>query len=282
MHELNDGMKIVFHDSYSQSINLPCQEVFDKRCKYCDDEELRTRDLFLWSVWDYDSKEVKILMAAINNCTPVPALIGMSDAYNTIMDRDFEITKNGSQTTTTFQVIPLDKADFKNKKARPFTQEKLLVMVNKAFPDDNADPDDDADDDDDDATESKKKKPASKASKRPVKKARKAVDDEDEDEDEEEEEEEEEPVKAKPKSKKSKPKPVVDEDDDDEDADDDEDEGSDNDYSGMSAKTLYQECKDRGLKVKSKMKATTYLEALEKDDAKDDSDDEDDDDEWEE
>lgn len=134
LDDMEDGHKIKFHDSFTAGINVPCQEIFDRECEYCDDDELRTRDQYAWSVWDYEAKEVKVLMAPVNQCSPVPALVSMFEAYGTLCDRDYVITKSGSQQSTTYSVVPMDKAKFRNEKAKPLSEQKFLQVLDKAFP----------------------------------------------------------------------------------------------------------------------------------------------------
>lgn len=156
LDDMDEGHKVRFHDSYAAGINVPCQEEFGHECPYCDDDELRTRDQYAWSVWDYDAKEVKILMAPVNQCSPVPALVSMYEAYGTLCDRDYVITKSGQQQSTTFSVVPMDKAKFRNDKAKPLSEQKFLQLLDKAFPcDDN-------DDDDDEPKKKIKKRPEPK------------------------------------------------------------------------------------------------------------------------
>lgn len=157
LDDMDDGHKVRFHDSFTAGINVPCQEIFDKECPFCDDDELRTRDQYAWSVWDYDAKEVKILMAPVNQCSPVPALVSMYEAYGTLCDRDYVITKSGQQQSTTFSVVPMDKVKFRNEKAKPLSEQKFLQVLDKAFPcDENGDDDDEA----------PKKRPAKKMGKK--------------------------------------------------------------------------------------------------------------------
>lgn len=137
--DMEDGMKVPFHDSFQESINVPCQEIFGRECKYCEMENLRTRNLYIWSVWDYESKEVKLLMAAVNNCSPIPTLTALYDTYGTLLDRDFIITRKGKQQNTTYAVVPMDKAKFKNSKAKALSEEAILKILDKAYPDDEAD-----------------------------------------------------------------------------------------------------------------------------------------------
>ena len=146
LDDMEDGHKVTFHDSFTAGINVPCQDTFDRECPYCDDDELRTRDQYAWSVWDYDAKEVKVLMAPVNQCSPVPALVSMFEAYGTLCDRDYVITKSGQQQSTTFSVVPMDKAKFRNEKAKPLSETGFLKVLDKAFPCDGAEDDEDEDD----------------------------------------------------------------------------------------------------------------------------------------
>lgn len=157
LDDMENGHKVTFHDSYTAGINVPCQETFDRECPYCDDDELRTRDQYAWSVWDYDAKEVKILMAPVNQCSPVPALVSMFEAYGTLCDRDYVITKSGQQQSTTFSVVPMDKAKFRNEKAKALSESAFLKTLDKAFPCEDAEDNDDED---------VKKRPAKKSGKK--------------------------------------------------------------------------------------------------------------------
>lgn len=82
--DMEDGLEIKFHDSFALGVNVPCQEEFGRECEYCEDENLRTRKMYVWSVYDYESKEVKLLMAAVNNCSPVPSIASLYETYGTL------------------------------------------------------------------------------------------------------------------------------------------------------------------------------------------------------
>ena len=243
--DMDDGMEITFHDSFEKSLNVPCQEHFGRNCPHCEDETLRTRSQYVWSVYNYDTKEVQLFMYPVNNCTPIPALMAMYENYGTITDRDFVISVSGKQQNKTFSVVPMDKVKFRNDKANPFSEKAILKMLDKAFPCD-------------------------------------ASDDDDEDEDEA-------PKKRAPKStgvkKNRKPEPEEEEDEDDyEDEGWGEEEDDDViDYSDMSAKELYDLCKEREIKVPPKKPAKFYINHLEEwDKAQEDwSDEEEDEDDWE-
>lgn len=155
LQELDDGLEIPFHDNFERGINVPCQEVFGKDCPYCEDEDLRTRSQFAFSVYDYDAKEVKILMQAVNQCSAIPALVNMAETYGTITDRDYVLKKTGKGSTSSFTIIPMDKNKFRNEKAKPLSKKALLKYLNQAFPCDDSE--DDLDDDEDDYEDSHKK-----------------------------------------------------------------------------------------------------------------------------
>jgi len=143
LQDVEDGIKITFHDSFALGVNVPCQLQYGRECPQCSDEDLRTRDLFAWSAYDYDANEVKVVMAAVNAFSPIPALIGMYEEYGTLLDRDYVISRSGAGTSTSYTVVPMDKAAFKNKKAKPLSNnKKILQIVDKAYPGDESEDDD--------------------------------------------------------------------------------------------------------------------------------------------
>ena len=151
LQDMDEGMEIVFHDSFEQGINVPCQELFGRECKYCDDSDLRTRSQYCWSVWNYETSEVQLFMFAVNNCSPVPALVSMYEAYGTLLDRDYVISVSGKQQNKTFSVVPMDKVKFRNTKAKPYSKKAVLQFIDKAWPSDE-----ESDEDDEDYTPKKK------------------------------------------------------------------------------------------------------------------------------
>lgn len=247
--DMDDGMEVTFHDSYERGINVPCQELFGRNCPYCDDDSLRTRSQYIWSVWNYETKEVQLFMFPVNNCSPIPALMAMYENYGTITDRDYVISVSGKMQNKTYSVVPMDKVKFRNEKAKAYSEKSILKMLDKAFPCDTAD--DDSDEDDDDDTSKKR--------------TQKSAD------------------------KKNTHKPELKDDDNDDDYDnedlgeDDEDDADVADYSEMSAKELYNLCKEREIKVAPRKPAKYYINQLEEWDAaqEDWGEEEEDEDEWE-
>lgn len=132
--DMDDGMEVTFHDSFELGINCPCQELLGRDCPHCDDDNLRTRSQYVWSVWNYDANEVQLFMYPVNNCSPIPALMAMYENYGTLVDRDYVISVSGKQQNKTFSVVPMDKVKFRNAKAKPFSEKKILEMIDKAYP----------------------------------------------------------------------------------------------------------------------------------------------------
>lgn len=175
LSDMEDGLEVVMHDSFEEGINVPCREAFGEECEFCDRDDLRTRSNYIWSVWDYDSNEVKLLMQAVSRCSPIPALMAMYENYGTLCDRDYVITSTGRQISKTFSVIPMDKAKFRNQKAKALTKKQILQILSKAFPYDDASEDDDEDE-----------KPKKRAPKKVTRKSEPEDDGNDWDDDEEE------------------------------------------------------------------------------------------------
>ena len=247
LQDMDEGQEIVWHDSYEQGINVPCQEHFGKNCPYCEDDSLRTRSQYAWSVWNYETNEVQVFMFPVNNCSPLPALVALYETYGTLTDRDYVISVSGKQQNKSFSVVPMDKAKFRNQKAKPFSEQALLKMIDKAWPAEDND-----DEDDEDEAPKKKRGPKKSGGKTKTKKSY----DEDEDEDED--------------------------DYSDEDFDDEE-EDEYNTYEDLSPKELFNLCKKRKLDAAPKKSAKYYINILrEADKAEDDwGDDDDEEDDWE-
>lgn len=245
LQDMDDGLEVLWHDSFEQGINVPCQELFGRECKYCDDSTLRTRNQYCWSVWNYEAKEVQLFMFAVNNCSPIPSLVAMYENYGTLMDRDYVISVSGKQQNKTFSVVPMDKVKFRNERAKPFAKKAVLNMIDKAWPDENSGADDDYEDE-----IPKKKKPTAKG--------------------------------GKTKSKVRKEEEDYEDDDYENDEFDEEDEEGERDYSGMSVIELFKLCKELGIEAAKRKPEKYYIKLLEEyDAAHEDWDGEEDDDEWE-
>ena len=164
LQDFDDGFEIPFHDSFELSINVPCQEVFGRKCNYCGEDSLRTRSQYAWAVWDYDASEVKIFMYAVNQCTPIASLAAMYENYGSILGRDFVIQRTGKGQGTSYSIIPMDKSDMENSKAKPYSKKKFLEILDEAYPDNHKDYTS-KDSDDDEEEEEKPAKKEKKAAK---------------------------------------------------------------------------------------------------------------------
>lgn len=259
LNDMEDGLEIPFHDSYELNINVPCQEIFGRECEYCDEDGLRTRSQYVWSVWDYDASEVKAFMYPMNNCSPLASLTAMYETYGTLLNNDFVISRTGKAQNTTYAIVPMDKSKFRNSKAKPLSKSAFLKILDEAYPDEHSGGN----------TSTKKK-----SSKR-------------EEEEETQDYSEMSPkelynlcedrgIEAEPKMKSSYYIKLLEEYDEDEnfsknmnepeDADEWGEEESDNDYSTMSAKELYNLCKERDIEALPKKPEKYYIKLLEEND----------------
>lgn len=279
LNDMEEGMEIPFHDNFQEGVNVPCQELYGRDCPYCEQENLRTRSLYAWSVYDYEAKDVKIFMQAVNNCTAIPALMALYETYGTLTDRDFVITKTGKQQNTAFSVVPMDKNRFRNAKAKPFSEKAILKFLDAAYPAD------DENDDDDDYTSRKPKQPKMKS------KAQTKSDEDEIDYSEMSARElyelcEDRGIECEPKMKAKYYIELLEEYDEENGADDWDDENDDDevDYSELSAQELYRLCKERDIECKPKKSEKYYINLLEEDDQAhddwDDDEEEEDEEDW--
>lgn len=274
LSDMDDGIEISFHDSFEKGINQPCQVHFNRECEYCEQEGFRTRSQYAWSVWDYDAKEVKLLMFPINNCTPISAFVSFYENYGTLTDRDYVLSVSGKKQNKSFSVVPMDKAKFRNDKAKPLSQKTILQTIDKAYPSDTDT------EDDDDIEEAK----PTKAKKTTVDKGVSSKGDNSTDYEDMTAKElftlcSERDIKAKPKKDEDyyiglllkydeeQAEDTDEEGDEDTDEEGDEDDrGEDEetpDYSEMDAKELYKLCKEKDIDAEPKKTQKYYIKLLE-------------------
>ncbi len=159
LQELDDGHSYTFHSDFETKIYEPCQDQEDhENCKLCQ-QGIGTKEVFVWSVYDYDTSSVKLLAIKATGISPVPALIEFFEEYGTIMDRDYKIKKVGKGMGGSYTVTPLDKEKFGVKKAKPYSEKEIWDMFKKAYSSK------DVEDDDDDEEEEEEVKPTKKSKK---------------------------------------------------------------------------------------------------------------------
>lgn len=160
LQELDEGHSYTFHSDFETKIYEPCQDQEDhENCKLCQ-QGIGTKEVFVWSVYDYDTSSVKLLAIKATGISPVPALIEFFEEYGTIMDRDYKIKKVGKGMGGSYTVTPLDKEKFGVKKAKPYSEKEIWEMFKKAYSSKDVE-----DDDDDEEEEEEEVKPTKKSKK---------------------------------------------------------------------------------------------------------------------
>lgn len=273
LSDLEDAMEIMFHSNYQSQISIPCQELFGRECSYCEDPEIKTRKMYIWTVWDYDANETKLFMYAMNNCSPVGMVTEAFVNYGTITDRDYMISVTGEGTNRTFSVMPVgEKQKLRNSKAKPYTKKEIIKMLDAAYPDKNSGYTKSGDTytRTDKADDGFMNAPEQDYSEMTPKQLYDLCD--------------ERGIEAEPRMKQKYYINLLEEYDEEHASGDGwgEDEPEEQDYSGMTARELFKLCKERGISVEQKKPEKYYINLLkENDKAKDDWGDEDGD-EWEE
>ena len=133
--DLEDGVEVTWHDKYDEGINTPCYSHFGLNCPYCGIEgkdKIRTRQIFTWTVYNYDIDKKQILRYPANNFSPIPNLVALYESYGTLLDRDFVITRTGTGFDIGYQVVPMDKSVFKGDK-KPFAKIEIFKKWAKMY-----------------------------------------------------------------------------------------------------------------------------------------------------
>ena len=157
LQEFDTGFEFTFHNNWNEGIFALCLEHTGGDCPYCnsDDENLKTNTMYAWSVYDYDSNKVEILLYKATGITPVPAFIEFFDEYGTIMDRDYTIKKVGKGTSGNITVLPGERTKFRNSKVKAYNEKQVIKLLSAAYP---CSPTDTDDEDEDEEVEVKKSK----------------------------------------------------------------------------------------------------------------------------
>lgn len=120
--DINDSFFVTFHDNFDKGVGNPCYKYFGRsKCPFCNktkEEGYRTRDLFVFSVFDYETGEVKLIMEAANDWSPVPHMVENFEENGTICDRDYIIKRRGKSFDTAYTLIGQNLQPFKG--ARKF------------------------------------------------------------------------------------------------------------------------------------------------------------------
>lgn len=242
--DFEEGLKVIFHDSFKLSVNYPCQEQFGRECPGCDSDDLRTRAKYCWVVYDYESKEVKLLLEAVNQCSPVGQLSAHYETYGTLTDRDYIIKQVGSQTSKTFAVMAQEKRQFRGK-AKPLSEKAILQILDKAYPCEDAV---EEEDETDEPEWNKNMKPSQ---------LYKVCQDRG--------------IDAKPKQPKSYYIEKLEQDDEEKQFEEESETGDEwgeeegkPDYESMKAQELYKLCRERNIECEKKKTQKYYIDLLEK------------------
>lgn len=124
--EFGDAVIVKEHDKWGILSPTPClKHHFEKDCEFCKIVDVRTRDGYCWTVYDYKAKKRKIFKWPATSRSPVAQLIAIYDTYGTLLDRDYVISRRGSRLDTVYSIMPLDKRKLR-KQLKQFSAEKIL------------------------------------------------------------------------------------------------------------------------------------------------------------
>lgn len=137
LQELDDGYAVDFYKTKwgaEEFQFFASPEEFGERDPYAEDEAYIKQCQYCWSVWDYDSEEVKIFMYPVNRCSPVPPLVALNESLGSVTDRDFVVSFTGQRTEKQYVIVPMDKAAMRNRKAKAYSESALKSKIKEAYP----------------------------------------------------------------------------------------------------------------------------------------------------
>lgn len=129
---MEEPVELLFHDKFDDGINTPCLEHYGMECPYCDDEDFRHRTLYGWAVYDYEDSDVRIVLWAANNFSPISQAIDYFEEFGSIRDRDYILKRNGSGLDTSYTLMPKSPKKFRGKNVDIPDEDEIINIIGKA------------------------------------------------------------------------------------------------------------------------------------------------------
>lgn len=126
--------KVVQHDKYGEFMPQPCFRYYGKKCPFCDlGGKYKTRTFYAWTVYDYESQQKRIFLAAPSQNSALDDLIEIFEKNGTLKDRDLRIIRVASgDNKSRYKVreVQGEPTPYKvpNKK-NPFSQDKIFSIL---------------------------------------------------------------------------------------------------------------------------------------------------------
>jgi len=135
--DADEAIPVTMHSQWNEAeskadLQTPCFKHFGKPCPYCKNETINTALNYAFPVWDYEGNMVKLFMYKVSKKSVLVAVAEMAETYNTLLDRDYIISRSGAGFDTTYRVIGGDQSKFKAKVSVPDAGE-ILKMVLSSF-----------------------------------------------------------------------------------------------------------------------------------------------------
>lgn len=130
-----EAAKVVWHNSYNNGVDTPCLEYYGEECPYCNktkDDGFRTRDMYAWTVWDYDAQRQKIFIYAVSDdYSPLMQILAIYDEFGCVTDRDLIIKRTGTKLNTHYDVINGDTG--RSPKCKAWSKDEIFAKIKSSY-----------------------------------------------------------------------------------------------------------------------------------------------------
>lgn len=134
--DFQDGIGIQWHKDFNNSVDHPCYKQFGKECVFCQSDERKTSKktpVYMWPIYDYDRAKVQIFYGKDWHTTPVGLIKNYWKRKQSILGRDFYITKSGEKLSTTYEVVPEDPSDFEYSPDYNFSEGPVIERLQEVM-----------------------------------------------------------------------------------------------------------------------------------------------------
>lgn len=124
------GATILMHDKWQVLMPQPCLKQYNETCPF-HGSDVRLRTQYAWTVWDYEAKSKKIGLWPATLQSPVERLLDIYDMFNTIRDRDVELSRVGTGTKARWKARPMTPTatPFEGPMDQPYSEEAIMNIV---------------------------------------------------------------------------------------------------------------------------------------------------------
>jgi len=135
LSDMEDATTVKFHSRWNPRLNRwqlrpqPCKQYYNEKCKYCGNDDYRTYEQFVWTIYSYDDDAKRLFIQNTGKGSCLAQLLDINQTHGTLKSRDINISKHGKRKDQQFTVLALDATEYKGKLRNPFAKDVVFDIL---------------------------------------------------------------------------------------------------------------------------------------------------------